>query len=83
MLLGELTYRLVRDDVEVEEVEPLELKGKSERVPRLPAASRVRETPACGRRRAATPLVGRDEELAELLATTLDERGRRRAGRGS
>ena len=33
VLLGELTYRLVRDDVEVEEVEPLELKGKSEPVP--------------------------------------------------
>ena len=33
VLLGELTYRLVRDAVEVEEVEPLELKGKSEPVP--------------------------------------------------
>jgi class 3 adenylate cyclase len=30
--LGETTYRLVRDAVEVESVEPLELKGKSERV---------------------------------------------------
>ena len=33
VLLGDLTYRLVRDAVEVEAVEPLELKGKSERVP--------------------------------------------------
>src|SRR5206468_10439224 len=33
VLLGELTYRLVRDQVEVEPVEPLELKGKAERVP--------------------------------------------------
>ena len=33
ILLGELTYRLVRDAVEVEAVEPLELKGKAERVP--------------------------------------------------
>ena len=33
VLIGEPTYRLVRDYVEVEEVEPLELKGKSERVP--------------------------------------------------
>ena len=33
VLLGELTYRLVRDAVEVEAVEPLELKGKAERVP--------------------------------------------------
>src|SRR5215212_7032369 len=33
ILLGESTYRLVRHAVEVETVEPLELKGKSERVP--------------------------------------------------
>ncbi|TMH00094.1 MAG: zinc-ribbon domain-containing protein, partial [Betaproteobacteria bacterium] len=31
--LGEVTYRLVRDAVEVEPVEPLELKGKAQRVP--------------------------------------------------
>ena len=33
ILIGETTYDLVRAHVEVEEVEPLELKGKSERVP--------------------------------------------------
>ena len=33
ILIGETTYDLVRDHVEVEAVEPLELKGKSERVP--------------------------------------------------
>ena len=33
VLIGELTYRLVRDAVDVEPVEPLELKGKAERVP--------------------------------------------------
>jgi len=33
VLLGELTYRLVREHVDVEPVEPLELKGKAERVP--------------------------------------------------
>ena len=32
ILLGELTYRLVRDAVEATELEPLELKGKAERV---------------------------------------------------
>ena len=31
--MGPLTYRLVRDAVDVEPVEPLELKGKAERVP--------------------------------------------------
>ncbi len=33
VLIGDLTYRLVRDAVTVEAVEPLELKGKTERVP--------------------------------------------------
>ena len=48
ILIAELTYRLVRDAVEIEAVEPLELKGKSERV----AAYRllgVREPGAAGR----------------------------------
>ena len=38
VLIGETTYRLVRDAVEVEAMPPLELKGKSERV----AAYRLR-----------------------------------------
>src|SRR4051812_7763954 len=33
VLLGDLTYRPVREHVDVEPVEPLELKGKAERVP--------------------------------------------------
>jgi class 3 adenylate cyclase len=33
VLIGDLTYRLVRDAVDVEPVAPLELKGKAERVP--------------------------------------------------
>ncbi len=33
ILIGDLTYRLVRDAVEVEPIPPLELKGKSEPVP--------------------------------------------------
>ena len=55
------TYRLVRDAVEVEEVEPLELKGKAERVPayRLigvlgaPARERGAAAPARRARRGA------------------------------
>ena len=66
VLLGELTYRLVRDDVQVEEVEPLELKGKSEPVPAYRLLG-VRETSDESARRTA-PLVGREEELAELVA---------------
>ena len=42
--LGEMTYRLVRDAVEVEPVEPLELKGKAKRLPafRLRLGARLR-----------------------------------------
>jgi class 3 adenylate cyclase/tetratricopeptide (TPR) repeat protein len=64
--LGETTWRLVRDAVEVERVEPLALKGKSERV------SAFRLVSAAGLdgnvRRVDTPLAGRDEELAALAA---------------
>jgi class 3 adenylate cyclase/type II secretory pathway predicted ATPase ExeA len=64
VLIGEPTYRLVRDAVEVEQVEPLELKGKAERVPAYRLLSVVGQAQV-GR----TPegvLVGRDQELAAL-----------------
>ena len=65
VLIGEPTYRLVRDAVEVEAVEPLELKGKSERVPayRLLAVAEVGKPPG----RHDLPLVGRESELALLV----------------
>jgi class 3 adenylate cyclase/tetratricopeptide (TPR) repeat protein len=68
--LGESTYRLVRDAVEVEAVEPLELKGKAQRVPafRLLTARGLDGTV----RRSDTPIVGRDAELAEI-ARVYDE----------
>jgi class 3 adenylate cyclase/tetratricopeptide (TPR) repeat protein len=76
VLIGDLTWRLVRDAVEVEPVEPLELKGKQERV----AAYRLREVAADAEGRARDgrqPLVGRADELDFLLAryrTAVDER---------
>ncbi|MEW5990353.1 MAG: adenylate/guanylate cyclase domain-containing protein [Chloroflexota bacterium] len=76
VLIGELTYQLVRDHVDVETVEPLELKGKAERVPayRLvdvrAAASEVPDD-AAGRG-APTLFVGRAAELARL-SEALDE----------
>jgi class 3 adenylate cyclase len=70
VLLGELTYRLVRDDVEVEEVEPLELKGKSEPVPAYRLVG-VRQSSDASTRRTA-PLVGREHELG-VLETALDD----------
>jgi class 3 adenylate cyclase/tetratricopeptide (TPR) repeat protein len=64
ILIGEMTWRLVRDAVDAEAVEPLTLKGKTQPVPawRLIA---VRGVDGNGRR-IDTPIVGRDEELAAL-----------------
>ena len=65
ILLGDSTYRLVRDAVEVEPVDPLELKGKGEPVSayRLLAL----EAGAPGRaRRLDSPMVGRERETAVL-----------------
>jgi class 3 adenylate cyclase/tetratricopeptide (TPR) repeat protein len=76
VLIGDLTWRLVRDAVDVEPVEPLELKGKAERV----AAYRLLEvaTDAEGAARdGRQPLVGRAEELDVLLdryRTAVEER---------
>ena len=63
--IGETTWRLVRDAVEVEAVAPLELKGKQERVPafRLVSVTAGHDGTA---RRLDTPIVGRDEELLAI-----------------
>jgi class 3 adenylate cyclase len=65
ILLGEPTFQLVRGQVEVEEVEPLELKGKSERVPAYRLLS-VNDS-ASELRAPAAPIVGRDTELERLI----------------
>jgi class 3 adenylate cyclase/tetratricopeptide (TPR) repeat protein len=70
ILLGDLTYRLVREDVDVDPVEPLELKGKAERVPAHRLVG-LREAGAAEERRRG-PLVGRRAELA-LLVEGFDE----------
>jgi class 3 adenylate cyclase/tetratricopeptide (TPR) repeat protein len=67
VLIGEPTHALVRDTVEVEPVEPLELKGKSEPVPALRLVSLL-EAPE---RSHASRFVGRERELAEV-ATALE-----------
>src|SRR3954447_21258633 len=67
VLLGELTYRLVRDHVEFEAVEPLELKGKAKRVP----AFRLLEVHDRRPEAARSQLVGRRRE-AEHVAEALD-----------
>jgi class 3 adenylate cyclase/tetratricopeptide (TPR) repeat protein len=62
--IGEMTYQLVRDAVEAEQVEALELKGKAERVPayRLVSVQGIEGNA----RRVDTPVVGREGELAAL-----------------
>ena len=67
VLLGDLTYQLVKDAVEVEPVEPLELKGKAERVPAYRLISVQDRGEGWSRRRDA-PMVGRERELGTLLA---------------
>ena len=61
ILLGALTLALVRSEVEAESVEPLELKGKAERVP----AFRLIRLASRGQAPAA-PLIGRGDEMAVL-----------------
>jgi class 3 adenylate cyclase/tetratricopeptide (TPR) repeat protein len=65
ILLGQSTYRVVRDAVEAELVAPLQAKGKSAplTVYRLVGVLPEEERTA---RRLETPLVGRQSELAEL-----------------
>ena len=71
ILIGELTYSLVRDAVHVAAMEPLALKGKADKVPAYRLLS-MRDGAAEGRaRRDEAPIVGRHTELAQL-ASTLD-----------
>ena len=66
VLIGEVTYSLVRGQVEVEAVEPLELKGKSERVPAYRLIDVRDATTVAPELTAHAVLVGREPELAEL-----------------
>ncbi len=66
VLLGDLTYRLVRDAVEVETVAPLDLKGKAEPVPAYRVLGLREADPAA--EGPEGPLVGRERELGQLLA---------------
>src|SRR6185436_19218769 len=65
VLLGALTWSLVRDAVDVEEVDAIAAKGKA-----VPAVAyrliAVRHGEAGRRRRLDAPLVGRERELAQL-----------------
>ena len=69
ILIGGLTNELVRGFVDVEEVEPLELKGKAERVPAFRLVGLIE---GAERQREESPLVGRDHELAILEESLAD-----------
>ena len=69
-LLGDSTFRLVKDAVEVEAVAPLQLKGKAEAVPAFRLLA-VREDTAGHERHLDSPMVGRGKEL-EMLERALE-----------
>ena len=76
VLLGEATLRLVRGAVVVEDLEPLELRGKGEPVPayRLIEVIAGAETPV---RQLGAPMVGRARQVAMLehaFANVVQER---------
>jgi class 3 adenylate cyclase/tetratricopeptide (TPR) repeat protein len=64
VLIGKPTLELVRGAVEVEPLEPLELKGKAQPV----TAYRLKAVRDPDARPAETPFVGRGEELAAIRA---------------
>jgi class 3 adenylate cyclase/tetratricopeptide (TPR) repeat protein len=70
VLLGELTYRLVRDAVEVEAVAPLDLKGKADPVPAYRVLGLVDAESSVTRHQG--PLVGREHEVGLLLGAFSD-----------
>jgi class 3 adenylate cyclase/tetratricopeptide (TPR) repeat protein len=65
ILIGDATYRLVRDAVTAAAVGPLGLRGKPEPVPAWRLDAVRPEAPGTGRR-LGSRLVGRDRELAQL-----------------
>jgi tetratricopeptide (TPR) repeat protein len=70
IVLGNLTYRLARDQIEVEFMPPLTLKGKAEPVPayRLVRVT-TQDSAESGQ---GTPFVGREAEMARLSAALAD-----------
>jgi class 3 adenylate cyclase/tetratricopeptide (TPR) repeat protein len=65
ILLGDATYRLVHDAVDAEPVDPLELKGKADRIPAWRLLD-VRQVASAIPRQLDSPMVGRSRQLAQL-----------------
>ena len=77
IIVGELTYRLARDHIDIEEIPPLSLKGKAEPVPAYRLIG-VRARPV-ERTSALSPFVGRETEMARLATAFDDARAGNRA----
>jgi class 3 adenylate cyclase/tetratricopeptide (TPR) repeat protein len=77
-LVGETTYKLVRDAVTAEAVEPLDLGGSFGRVPAFRFLGFEDEAAGLRLRRTA-PLVGRGDELARLRALFAGVQSERRS----
>jgi len=70
VILGDLTFRLARDQIEVEPIPPLTLKGKTDPVPAY-RLLRVAQRPT-ERAGPTTPFVGREAEMSRLEETLLE-----------
>jgi class 3 adenylate cyclase/tetratricopeptide (TPR) repeat protein len=79
VVIGPLTYQLVRDAVEVERLEPLDLKGKAQPVHAYRLLS-VTPGAAGHTRRLDAPLIGRQAELVRLEHAFAEALAERRCG---
>ena len=80
VLIGEVTYALVRNHVDAEAVEPLTLKGKSEPVPAYRLVGLSAQGRGDARPSADLPLIGREPQLQALrdsLASVVRDGGSR------
>src|SRR5829696_2735029 len=69
VLVGETTYRATRDRIDYGEHEPVEAKGKADRIPAWEALDPRAGVPL--EREARAPLIGREREL-RLVTQLLD-----------
>jgi len=81
VVLGDLTYRLARGQIEIEFIPPLTLKGKAEPVPayRLVRVGASDAPASQDTTTTATPFVGREAEMGRLSGALADAGEHRKA----
>jgi class 3 adenylate cyclase/tetratricopeptide (TPR) repeat protein len=77
IILGELTHRLTRNEIQIDVIPPLSLKGKAEPVPAYRFVALGPRAEDAGA--AATQFVGRETEMARLSEALFGATGQRRA----